>query len=236
MFGQEKQLIACMTNIENGMSIVEVKDVQDHQATIDGEQMVAENILNDSNTCGVIDDTSPVAEIDSSQVGFNQNVVNMDIEKEIKTKEVKDGLFHTPEAYLSQLSDCHFGGNKFYQLLSEESNHSKWEEFRRRAQSENMNDECTNLLRRMELEDSESEEESQSGILTEEVTISLEELINDTGRQISDGNQEDYNGKEGHKTWGLENLNEEGGNLQAKKRQKRQWGPTIRVDRPRRVP
>ena len=32
------------------------------------------------------------------------------------------------------------------------------------------------------------------------------------------------------------NLNEEGGNLQAKKRQKRQWGPTIRVDRPRRVP
>jgi hypothetical protein len=48
-------------------------------------------------------------------------------------------------------------GNKFYQLISEESHHSKWEEFRRGALSDSMNEDCANLLRRMELEESDSE-------------------------------------------------------------------------------
>jgi hypothetical protein len=48
-------------------------------------------------------------------------------------------------------------GNKFYQLISEESHYLKWEEFRRGALSDSMNEDYANLLRRMELEESDSE-------------------------------------------------------------------------------
>jgi hypothetical protein len=51
-------------------------------------------------------------------------------------------------------------GNKLYQLINDESHHSKWEEFRRMAKSGTMIEECSNLLKRMELDDSEGEEDS----------------------------------------------------------------------------
>ena len=43
-------------------------------------------------------------------------------------------------------SDYHVVGNKFYSLIEDESNHSKWEEFRNLA-----TEDCSILLKRLEL-------------------------------------------------------------------------------------
>jgi hypothetical protein len=67
-------------------------------------------------------------------------------------------LWKTPEQVKSVLSDCPIGVNKFYNLIEEESNHSKWVEFRKLAQKDSATEECSNLLKRMELEVSEDEE------------------------------------------------------------------------------
>jgi len=38
----------------------------------------------------------------------------------------KADRWKTPEQKIAMLSDCHVVGNKFYSLIEEESNHSKW--------------------------------------------------------------------------------------------------------------
>ena len=58
----------------------------------------------------------------------------------------------TPEVGIKNDSDCHIVGKKFYNLINEESHHSKWEEFRNLAR-EGITEECSMLLK-MELEDS----------------------------------------------------------------------------------
>jgi hypothetical protein len=83
-------------------------------------------------------------------------------------------LWKTPEQVKSVLSDCPIGVNKFYNLIEEESNHSKWVEFRKLAQKDSATEECSNLLKRMELKVSEDEEEIVAEEEEEEV-LSLEE-------------------------------------------------------------
>jgi hypothetical protein len=124
-------------------------------------------------------------------------------------------------------------GSKFYQLISEESHHSKREEFRRLALSDNMN-ECSNLLRRMELEDSDSEVESVKSVVDQdEAVLSLGEMISMKGvaqaEIVHDG--EGIRGKLVSR--GTVALADD--DTAAKKMQKRKWGPTQRVDRSRRV-
>lgn len=112
----------------------------------------------------------------------------------------------TPECILSNLSECHIIGNKMKSFLTEESQHSKWEEFRRMAKSETANEECSQLLRRMELQESDEEE---------------------------DGMMEDLNSQEELVTQ-AEELEEQLRRKRQKKQI--QWGPVQRMDRPRRHP
>jgi hypothetical protein len=69
--------------------------------------------------------------------------------------------FCTPDPICSNYSDCHVVGNKWPSLVEDESNHSKWEEFRRMAKMDSSHDECSQLLRKMELQDSDEEMEIQ---------------------------------------------------------------------------
>lgn len=127
-------------------------------------------------------------------------------------------------------------GNKFYQLINEESTHSKWEEFRQLALSDNINEECSDLLKRMELEDSDSEVESdQSVVILEEDGFSLGDLVqlNSSTQTKTAQDEEGFRGE-------LESQKmvdqPEGVLVEVKKLQKRKWGPIQRMDRPRRVP
>lgn len=89
--------------------------------------------------------------------------------KELTPKDVVDGddgtkgvcdiavdSYKMPEAVHTANSDCYIVGNKFNSLLSDESHHSRWIEFRNLA-SEGVSNECSRLLQRMELEDSDEE-------------------------------------------------------------------------------
>lgn len=124
--------------------------------------------------------------------------------------------FQTPEAIFKQNSDCQVVGNILYQLINDESHHSKWEEFRRMTKSGTMIEECSNLLKRMELDDSEGEEDSYviENENHEEDVLSLGELISQ------------------EKTVQMETVQEK----ETKKMQKRKLGPILRMDRPRRFP
>ncbi|CAD6266936.1 unnamed protein product [Miscanthus lutarioriparius] len=89
--------------------------------------------------------------------------------------------YQTPKATQAQNTECPVVGNKFFQPISEESHHSKWEEFRKMAQSDNMIQDCSILLRRMELEDSESEGESAKFVMEQDdEVLSLGDLGKDS--------------------------------------------------------
>lgn len=53
-------------------------------------------------------------------------------------------------------SDYYIVGNKFHSLINDVSHHSIWEEFRNLAR-EGVSDECSRLLKKIELEDSDEE-------------------------------------------------------------------------------
>lgn len=128
-------------------------------------------------------------------------------------------LWKTPDQVHSVLSDCPIGVNKFYNLIEEESNHSKWLEFRKMALKDPSAEECSNLLMKMELEASDEEDVIRPEEEEEEELFSLEE----TG--ILPGNIEEIE----------EKLSGKGA---TKKNQKRKtgWGPILRAPRPRRYP
>lgn len=112
----------------------------------------------------------------------------------------------TPKCLLANLSDCQIVGNKLKSFFTEESQHSKWKEFRKLARNKTANEECPQLLRRMELQDSDEDEDEN-----------MEELIN----QVKEINQ----------VASFEvNLEKK------KPKRQRQWGPIQRIDRPRRYP
>lgn len=87
----------------------------------------------------------------------------------------------TPEALLANLSNCQIVGNKFKSFCEDESQHSKWEEFRRMAKSETTDEECSQLLRRMELQDSDEEQDVDMDDLTtlEKEDIQADKMVED---------------------------------------------------------
>lgn len=119
----------------------------------------------------------------------------------------------TPKCTQIQRSDCQFAGKKVHGVGEEDSRHSRWEEFRKFASRDAATEECSTLLKRMELEASDDEEET----LRDEDMISLEEsgLLPNTKSVINEDQIE-----------------------ADKKAQKRKpgWGPILRIPRPRRVP
>ena len=64
-----------------------------------------------------------------------------------------------PKSMVCVQSECKVVGDKWKSVLSDESHHSKWEDFRRLAKTGSSTEECSILLRRMELEESHKEEE-----------------------------------------------------------------------------
>lgn len=102
------------------------------------------------------------------------------------------------------MSECQIVGNKLKSFFNDESQHSKWEEFRKLAKSDMENEECSKLLRRMELQDSNEEEDEMMEDLMEEDRMNLE--------------AEKFEEVQGRK----------------KQKRQIQWGPTQRVARPRR--
>ena len=88
----------------------------------------------------------------------------------------------TPEPCCSKIFDCAIVGDKWKSLLEDESHHSKWEELRRLAKTGSDHEECSQLLRRMELQDSKEEyeigEDAQDTQMTlEDAYMSIEEMV-----------------------------------------------------------
>lgn len=108
----------------------------------------------------------------------------------------------TPEANHKQLSNCHIVGNKFYSLINEESQHTKWEEFRRLAKMDG-NEECSMLLQRMELEDSDEE----SDLLNDGEGISLVDAgvlpQIDESMAVEEAEEDDKINQKRKTAWGL---------------------------------
>lgn len=124
-------------------------------------------------------------------------------------------LWKTPEQERIVNSDCHIVGNKFYSLIEDDSNHSKWDEFRKLAKRDSATEECFVLLKRVELEGSEDEDD----LLDEEDMFSLE----DAGILPSQIDE-------------LEDLAIDKGKTKKNQKRKTGWGPILRAPRPRRVP
>jgi hypothetical protein len=76
--------------------------------------------------------------------------------------------WRTPEVGIKNDSDCHIVRNKFYNLINKESHHSKWEEFRNLAR-EGITEECSMLLKKMELEDSDEDYDLLDDVMDEGV-------------------------------------------------------------------
>jgi hypothetical protein len=91
----------------------------------------------------------------------------------------------TPDCILSSKSDCNIVGNKIKSLFTDESQHSKWKEFRQTARIETANEECSQLLRRMELEDSEDDgDEIMADIISkEEIEKEATQIEENLGRK-----------------------------------------------------
>lgn len=121
-------------------------------------------------------------------------------------------MWITPEMVLSKNSDCHIVGNKLHSFMLDESHKAKWEEFRKLAKSDTANEECSQLLRRMELQDSDEEEES----LTDDFFLPMKE--SDTATDKLEMEMDRF---------------EETLDKKKPKRQKN-WGPTLRMPRTRR--
>jgi hypothetical protein len=64
----------------------------------------------------------------------------------------------TPETMVCVQSRCKVVGNKQQSVLYDESQHSKWEDFRRLAKIASLVEECSILLRRMEMQELDEEE------------------------------------------------------------------------------
>jgi hypothetical protein len=61
-------------------------------------------------------------------------------------------IWKTLEDSQKEEFECHIVGNKLYSLISVESHHSKWVELRKLAKKNSATEECSFLLKRMELE------------------------------------------------------------------------------------
>ena len=83
----------------------------------------------------------------------------------------------TLEILLTKNSDYHIVGNKLQSFLTDESHHSKWEEFRRMARADTANEECSQLLRRLELQDSDEDEDDMTEVLTDKGAVEIVKVL-----------------------------------------------------------
>ncbi|XP_066379833.1 uncharacterized protein [Miscanthus floridulus] len=217
VMNQEKQLIALMGNLESKVSAAEAnKD----QATTSGCKTAGEcSGVKDSSGCSELTPDPKTDKFVTEVIAKELTPIIVDTGKDAASMEAQKvvGSWETPEVEQRIDSDCYIVGNKFHSLINDESHHSKWEEFRNLAR-EGVSDECSRLLKKMELEDSDEEydllDDGMDEGTQEDANLSLADLglIQDKGETIS-------------------NIQDE-----AKKNQKRKprWGPIERIPRPRR--
>jgi hypothetical protein len=103
----------------------------------------------------------------SQRIGLE--IARVEVQGTPEQKEATEGLV-TLELTHRDMTDCNIVGNKLFSLIDNESQHSKWEEFRNLAKKD-VNEECSTLLQRMELEDSDEEPADQD----DEIGVSLSE-------------------------------------------------------------
>lgn len=140
--------------------------------------------------------------VQEDHAGLKTDSESMDL-----LESLMDDGWRTPEGTHRRMSECHIVGNKMLNLVKEESQQLEWLDIRKLANMDGNKDECTSLLQRMELEDSDEE----SDLLDDDEGVSLEEA-------------------------GLLPKTTVGPDDETKKSQKRKtkWGPMERFPRPRR--
>jgi hypothetical protein len=132
------------------------QDFMKQHTSIDGEDARCISESKDKGKMTLWEDVSIQARVEKSSAGLNLfgessmtqlggSLKGFSAPLSCTSPEVLQ-VCQTPEA---RVMEPDLVGNKFYQLIDEESNHSKWEEFRQLALSDNMNEECSDLLRRM---------------------------------------------------------------------------------------
>lgn len=124
----------------------------------------------------------------------------------VEVEGMMDEKWKTPVTVCETILEDDYVDNKILKLFKDPSQHSKWEEFRALAQKESMPTECLTLLQRMELEDSEGDEDEPVGL----EGLSMQEMEK-AGKML-----DQVIGKD------------------RKPKRKQQWGPTLRIPRPRR--
>lgn len=113
-------------------------------------------------------------------------------------------------------------------IMGETSQKSKWEDLKKFVSDEGNVESCSNLIREMELEESDDEE----GCLRDKMTLEEAEIkfTTDEGRDIGSNTnsivQEELNSTGAEKEW----------DPQSKQKRKQVWGPIQRMSRPRRIP
>jgi hypothetical protein len=209
---------------------------QEEQFAIDGGDVSGIETLKSKEDGIINDDSSWTLGCSGLDAGLNQDIGSSTDISSIVTTSMMGEQYKTPEVFHSQNSEYEVVGNKFLHMISDESHHSKWEEFRKLAQTASMNEECTNLLRRMELEESDYDGEivmSEMGLDME--GMSLCDLVEDRKEDYVEAMQEEKtvqvgNGAQKEETQSTENLVVG----QVKKRNKRKGGSTLKIDRLRR--
>lgn len=98
--------------------------------------------------------TWPMQDLMSGNAIQNWSMMNEQIPSEVNGCPVET----TPKCILNKGSNCQIVGRKLLGTMDEESRHSRWEEFRKFASKDTTTEECSTLLKRMELEASDDEE------------------------------------------------------------------------------
>lgn len=176
---QEKQLIASMNDASSKLLTTVEQAVEVQQSSIEELKF---SILSKGKVIEKLDYSNNDAYEGfqgSGEVGLSHCSEGWKESKDLTLEGCSmSQCYQTPEIVINQSTECLIVGNKLQKLMSEESHHSKWEEFRKMAQSRNQTEECSNLPRRMELEESDGED--IDNVIEEEIhneeKLSLDEL------------------------------------------------------------
>lgn len=125
--------------------------------------------------------------------------------------------FITPDPSIRRESKCKTIGHKLLSLINDESQQSKWKEFRRTAK-EVVSEECTQLLQRMELEDSDDDYD-----LLDDMNEEVDEMTEGVPLDNLEVSKSFAN-----------SIDTKGVMDRQLQKRKQKWGPIERVPRPRR--
>lgn len=229
------QLLIASTSLDMGMNSGRIdvfpglgsktdmlEPIKEYDNLENGTSLRGKEKIQSSETDQIMADSCPATQLGKGfLMGVVTPVINMGLEQsggvtETASKVVcsssncnNEALWETPNPVREELLDCNIVGNKLQSLLDDSSQHLKWEDFRKIALQGSETVECSTLLQRMELADSEEEDE----VMIEDEYLSMEEarIIQDKESQAAAVDDK-------------------------KTKRKNKWGPDLRISRPRRHP